>query len=161
MYFTSLLYFTTHVVVSRQSIVINPHGQFAFSRLITYSTRPLLMHIIIIYHVVTLCQQKNNFKFMIFTNPHVQSINCVKERLFLSSYFFLCFACMEFNKVRMHAPRSCKMSSKSSGSQYEYHIGGVPVKFPFKPYPTQMAMMAKVRTRKSWANWFNNNNDLI
>ena len=29
--------------------------------------------------------------------------------------------------------------------QLEYHIGGVPVKFPCKPYPTQMAMMAKVQ----------------
>ena len=26
----------------------------------------------------------------------------------------------------------------------EFAVGGVPVKFPCKPYPTQMAMMAKV-----------------
>ena len=27
----------------------------------------------------------------------------------------------------------------------DFAVGGVPVKFPCKPYPTQMAMMAKVQ----------------
>jgi len=29
--------------------------------------------------------------------------------------------------------------------QFQYMIGGVPVLFPCKPYPSQIAMMAKVR----------------
>ena len=28
----------------------------------------------------------------------------------------------------------------------DFAVGGVPVKFPCKPYPTQMAMMAKVQS---------------
>ena len=32
----------------------------------------------------------------------------------------------------------------SIGEQSEYTMGGVPVKFPCKPYRTQVAMMSKV-----------------
>lgn len=31
----------------------------------------------------------------------------------------------------------------------EEHIGGVRVRFPFKPYPSQRAMMAKARGKDS------------
>jgi len=36
--------------------------------------------------------------------------------------------------------------SAANGGQLEYAVGGVSVRFPCKPYPTQMAMMAKVST---------------
>ena len=35
-------------------------------------------------------------------------------------------------------------SALNREQQLEYHIGGVCIKFPCKPYPTQVAMMAKV-----------------
>ena len=39
----------------------------------------------------------------------------------------------------------CSMAGVASvGVQQEYAIGGVTVKFPCKPYRTQMAMMSKV-----------------
>ena len=34
---------------------------------------------------------------------------------------------------------------ESTGKHIQYMIGGVPVLFPCKPYPSQIAMMAKVR----------------
>ena len=43
-------------------------------------------------------------------------------------------------------PRKTMAGSASNRAQLEYAVGGVPVKFPCKPYPTQMAMMAKVPT---------------
>lgn len=35
--------------------------------------------------------------------------------------------------------------ASDSKEQLEFPIGGVPVKFPYNPYPPQKAMMAKVR----------------
>ena len=35
---------------------------------------------------------------------------------------------------------------KMASDEQRLHIGGVPLKFPFKPYPTQLSMMAKVES---------------
>ena len=48
-----------------------------------------------------------------------------------------------FQSLRSKAPPPA-MESSIAASQHEYHIGGVRVLFPVKPYATQMAMMAKV-----------------
>ena len=37
-------------------------------------------------------------------------------------------------------------SRMSEKSKHEYKIGGIPVSFPVKAYPSQMAMMAKIIT---------------
>ena len=36
-----------------------------------------------------------------------------------------------------------------ASDEQQLHIGGVPLKFPFKPYPTQLSMMAKVAFMRS------------
>ena len=39
---------------------------------------------------------------------------------------------------------SGSMESAPIRVQHDYAVGGIQLKFPCKPYPTQMAMMAKV-----------------
>ena len=56
--------------------------------------------------------------------------------------------------VSESGPCGCRhmAGSAANGGQLEYAVGGVSVRFPCKPYPTQMAMMAKVSTSLHSAN---------